>query len=69
MEIIGELNLLQTTDEDAVQAWVDAVLQKMPDKVSEYRKGKKRTDGIICGRSKKDLERKSRSKAGERYAE
>jgi aspartyl-tRNA(Asn)/glutamyl-tRNA(Gln) amidotransferase subunit B len=52
-EIVSELNLLQTTDEDAVQAWVDAVLQKMPDKVSEYRKGKKGLMGLFVGEVKK----------------
>jgi aspartyl-tRNA(Asn)/glutamyl-tRNA(Gln) amidotransferase subunit B len=53
MEIVQELNLLQTTDEDAVQAWVDAVLEKMPDKVSEYRKGKKGLMGLFVGEVKK----------------
>lgn len=53
MEIVAELNLLQTTDEGAVQAWVDEVLQKMPDKVSEYRKGKKGLMGLFVGEVKK----------------
>ncbi len=53
MQVIQELNLLQTTDENAVQAWVEAVLQKMPDKVSEYRKGKKGLMGLFVGEVKK----------------
>jgi aspartyl-tRNA(Asn)/glutamyl-tRNA(Gln) amidotransferase subunit B len=53
MDVIRELNLLQTSDESAVQAWVEAVLQKMPDKVSEYRKGKKGLMGLFVGEVKK----------------
>lgn len=53
LDVIRQLNLLQTTDESAVQAWVEAVLQKMPDKVSEYRKGKKGLMGLFVGEVKK----------------
>lgn len=53
MDVIRKLNLLQTTDESAVQAWVEAVLQNMPDKVSEYRKGKKGLMGLFVGEVKK----------------
>ena len=53
VQVIQELNLAQTTDADAVQAWVDAVIQNMPDKVSEYRKGKKGLIGLFVGEVKK----------------
>lgn len=53
MDVVRELNLLQTTDENAVQAWVEQVLQNMPDKVSEYRKGKKGLMGLFVGEVKK----------------
>ena len=61
-DVIRELNLLQTTDESAVQAWVEAVLQKMPDKVSEYRKGKKGLMGLFVG----EVKRISKGKADPR---
>jgi aspartyl-tRNA(Asn)/glutamyl-tRNA(Gln) amidotransferase subunit B len=53
MQVINELNLLQTSDTGAVQAWVDEVLEKMPEKVSEYRKGKKGLMGLFVGEVKK----------------
>ncbi|MGB8194285.1 MAG: Asp-tRNA(Asn)/Glu-tRNA(Gln) amidotransferase subunit GatB [Chitinophagaceae bacterium] len=53
LQVVKELNLLQTSDTDAVMAWVDAVLQQMPDKVSEYRKGKKGLMGLFVGEVKK----------------
>ncbi|HEY0679952.1 MAG TPA: Asp-tRNA(Asn)/Glu-tRNA(Gln) amidotransferase subunit GatB [Chitinophagaceae bacterium] len=52
-EIIRELNLLQTGDAETVGAWVDMVLQNMPDKVSEYQKGKKGLIGLFVGEVKK----------------
>ncbi|HYF32850.1 MAG TPA: Asp-tRNA(Asn)/Glu-tRNA(Gln) amidotransferase subunit GatB [Chitinophagaceae bacterium] len=52
-QVIQELNLAQTTDAAAVQAWVDAVIEKMPEKVSEYRKGKKGLMGLFVGEVKK----------------
>jgi aspartyl-tRNA(Asn)/glutamyl-tRNA(Gln) amidotransferase subunit B len=52
-QLAGELNLLQTDDAEAVRSWVDAVLQKMPEKVSEYQKGKKGLMGLFVGEVKK----------------
>jgi aspartyl-tRNA(Asn)/glutamyl-tRNA(Gln) amidotransferase subunit B len=52
-QVIQELNLVQTTDTEAVKAWVDTVIQQMPDKVSEYRKGKKGLMGLFVGEVKK----------------
>jgi aspartyl-tRNA(Asn)/glutamyl-tRNA(Gln) amidotransferase subunit B len=48
-----ELNLLQTSDTGDVAAWVEEVLNKMPDKVAEYRKGKKGLIGLFVGEVKK----------------
>ncbi|HEY4148063.1 MAG TPA: Asp-tRNA(Asn)/Glu-tRNA(Gln) amidotransferase subunit GatB [Chitinophagaceae bacterium] len=48
-----QLNLLQDSDAGAVSAWVDEVLAKMPDKVAEYRKGKKGLIGLFMGEVKK----------------
>lgn len=48
-----ELNLVQDSDETTLIAWVDEVLAKMPDKVSEYKKGKKGLIGLFVGEVKK----------------
>lgn len=51
--IAAEKNLVQDADENAVATWVEEVLNKMPDKVSEYRKGKKGLLGLFVGEVKK----------------
>jgi len=48
-----ELNLLQTSDAGKLEGWIDDVLQSMPDKVSEYKKGKKGLIGLFMGEVKK----------------
>jgi len=53
LALATELNLLQDSDASAVAAWVDEVLAKMPDKVAEYRKGKKGLIGLFMGEVKK----------------
>lgn len=53
MAVATALNLLQDSDASAVAAWVDEVLAKMPDKVAEYRKGKKGLIGLFMGEVKK----------------
>jgi aspartyl-tRNA(Asn)/glutamyl-tRNA(Gln) amidotransferase subunit B len=53
LQIAKELNLLQDSDEGNVAAWVEEVLNKMPDKVSEYKKGKKGLIGLFVGEVKK----------------
>ena len=51
--LAAELNLLQTSDSGDVAVWVEEVLNKMPDKVAEYRKGKKGLIGLFVGEVKK----------------
>ena len=53
LELAMELNLLQESNDDAVTLWVDEVLQKMPGKVNEYKKGKKTLIGLFAGEVKK----------------
>lgn len=53
MEIAAGLNLLQSSDTAEIEAWIDQVLAGMPDKVSEYRKGKKGLIGLFVGEVKK----------------
>ena len=44
-----ELNLLQSADNDFLEQLVDEVLARFPDKVAEYRKGKKGLLGMFMG--------------------
>jgi aspartyl-tRNA(Asn)/glutamyl-tRNA(Gln) amidotransferase subunit B len=53
LEIALALNLLQSSDTSEVAAWVEQALAKMPDKVTEYRKGKKGLIGLFVGEVKK----------------
>jgi len=52
-EIAVEKNLIQDADENDINNWVEQVLNNMPDKVSEYRKGKKGLIGLFVGEVKK----------------
>jgi aspartyl-tRNA(Asn)/glutamyl-tRNA(Gln) amidotransferase subunit B len=53
LEIALSLNLLQSSDTDEIAAWVEQALAKMPDKVLEYKKGKKGLIGLFVGEVKK----------------
>lgn len=48
-----EMNLLQTNEAAELTAWIDQVLQRMPEKVQEYKKGKKGLIGLFVGEVKK----------------
>jgi aspartyl-tRNA(Asn)/glutamyl-tRNA(Gln) amidotransferase subunit B len=53
LQIATDLNLLQDSDSGSVAAWVDEVIAKMPDKVKEYKTGKKGLIGLFVGEVKK----------------
>ncbi len=53
LAVATELNVLQDSGTDAVAAWVNEVLASMPDKVAEYKKGKKGLIGLFMGEVKK----------------
>ncbi len=53
LELATELNLLQSSDAGAIEQWVNEVLDAMPDKVQEYKKGKKGLLGLFTGEVKK----------------
>jgi aspartyl-tRNA(Asn)/glutamyl-tRNA(Gln) amidotransferase subunit B len=53
LQLAKELNLLQDSDEGNVAAWIEEVMNKMPEKVAEYRKGKKGLMGLFVGEVKK----------------
>ena len=53
LQLATSLNLIQTDDEMQVMKWVQQALDKMPDKVIEYKKGKKGLLGLFVGEVKK----------------
>ena len=53
LQLATDAGLLQDADTGAIAAWVDEVLAKMPDKVAEYKKGKKGLLGLFMGEVKK----------------
>ena len=53
LQIATSLNLLQESDSVSVAVWVDEVIAKMPDKVKEYKSGKKGLIGLFVGEVKK----------------
>ncbi len=53
LQVATELNLLQESNTDSLTAWVDEVIAKMPDKVKEYKSGKKGLIGLFAGEVKK----------------
>jgi aspartyl-tRNA(Asn)/glutamyl-tRNA(Gln) amidotransferase subunit B len=52
-DIASRLNLLQVSDTNELEAWVEQALENMPDKVKEYQKGKKGLIGLFVGEVKK----------------
>jgi aspartyl-tRNA(Asn)/glutamyl-tRNA(Gln) amidotransferase subunit B len=52
-QLAMELNMIQVSDSSEINAWVDEVLGKNPDKVTEFRKGKKGLIGLFMGEVKK----------------
>ncbi|MEP6584574.1 MAG: Asp-tRNA(Asn)/Glu-tRNA(Gln) amidotransferase subunit GatB [Ginsengibacter sp.] len=52
-QIAKELNVLQEKNDDALNTWIDEVLSNMPDKIAEYKKGKKNLIGLFAGEVKK----------------
>ncbi len=53
LQIAEALNLLQVSDSNELEAWVNEAISKMPDKVTEYKKGKKGLIGLFVGEIKK----------------
>ncbi len=59
LEIAKELNIFQEKNDNTLNTWVNEVLANMPDKIAEYKKGKKNLIGLFAGEVKK----KSKGKA------
>jgi aspartyl-tRNA(Asn)/glutamyl-tRNA(Gln) amidotransferase subunit B len=53
LQIAQEQNLLQVSNSNEIEDWVTTVLENMPDKVAEYKKGKKGLIGLFVGEVKK----------------
>lgn len=53
LRVTRELNLLQETDTGSLQQWVNEVITRMPEKVKEYKNGKKGLLGLFAGEVKK----------------
>ncbi|HEX8334814.1 MAG TPA: Asp-tRNA(Asn)/Glu-tRNA(Gln) amidotransferase GatCAB subunit B, partial [Segetibacter sp.] len=53
LEFATELNLIQVKDSAEIESWVDEVIDKMPEKIAEYKKGKKGLMGLFVGEVKK----------------
>jgi len=53
LSLAAELNLIQESDISATETWIKEVLEKMPEKVKEYRSGKKGLIGLFAGEVKK----------------
>lgn len=53
LQIAESMNLLQVSDNNELTKWIAEVVAKMPDKVSEYKKGKKGLIGLFVGEVKK----------------
>ncbi len=59
LQLAQELNLIQERNEDALAVLIDEVLNSMPGKVEEYKKGKKGLIGLFVG----EVMKKSKGKA------
>ncbi len=53
LSLAESMNLIQVSDENAIENWVDEAIASMPDKVAEYKKGKKGLIGLFVGEVKK----------------
>lgn len=62
-DLATRLNLLQSADADFLEQLVDEVLARFPDKVAEYRKGKKGLIGMFMGEVMKNSKGKAEPQA------
>jgi aspartyl-tRNA(Asn)/glutamyl-tRNA(Gln) amidotransferase subunit B len=58
-ELAETLNLIQVSDTNELDKWINEIIEAMPEKVKEYQKGKKGLIGLFVGEVKK----KSKGKA------
>ena len=53
LSVAENLNLIQVSDADELETWIAGALEAMPEKVAEYKKGKKGLIGLFVGEVKK----------------
>ena len=53
LQLATELNVIQESDDNSIEQWVDEVIAAMPDKVKQYQLGKKGLVGLFAGEVKK----------------
>ena len=53
LELAQSLNIIQSADSSEIMHWVNEAILSMPDKVNEYKKGKKGLIGLFVGEVKK----------------
>ncbi len=53
LQLATELNVIQESDGNSIEQWVDEVIASMPDKVKQYQSGKKGLLGLFAGEVKK----------------
>lgn len=53
LALAEKMNLIQVSDTGELETWINEALQSMPDKVTEYKKGKKGLIGLFVGEVKK----------------
>lgn len=68
-QLAADMNLLQNTDTAYLETVVSAVLTRYPEKVAEYRKGKKGLIGFFMGEVMKDSKGKADPKAATQLLE
>lgn len=59
IEYATQHNLIQTQSTDEIEKWIEEILNEHPDKVLEYKKGKKGLIGLFMG----EIKKKSQGKA------
>ncbi len=59
IEYATQHNLIQTQSTDEIEKWIEEILSEHPDKVIEYKKGKKGLIGLFMG----EIKKKSKGKA------
>ncbi len=59
LQLAARLNLIQVSDSNELETWINITLNKMPDKVKEYKKGKKGLIGLFVGEVKKQSKGKA----------
>ncbi|BFG71412.1 Asp-tRNA(Asn)/Glu-tRNA(Gln) amidotransferase subunit GatB [Sediminibacterium sp. KACHI17] len=53
LQLATDMNLIMVNDGNMLEKWIDEAIAAMPDKVSEYKKGKKGLIGLFVGEVKK----------------